>query len=352
MEHHESPIARTNPSGKRVFIARYTGSDGRRRSAGTFRLKRDAQNAIDDAYAQPHHDPQTVAAYLEVWLRRYPRADRTNRTNESRIRNVLGLEVEGVELGAWALRDLRRKHALELVDGMLRVQGRAVSGAQNILRVLSAMMEDAITDELAGSNAFRGVRVRAGDQRAEKDARPVRVFDWGDMHRFAAASPHEPMVRALCDCGLRVGELFALRRRNLNPGTPAMTVEGSAWEGAVTGSTREKNHARTIPVPDGLAAILRGMPPRIDTEWLFPTKTGKLWRINNFYRDVWRPAQRATGLDMRPHEARHSYVSLMRAAGVDDADLAAITGHGLATMVGRYAHSLGRSDDLIRKVVG
>ncbi|HKO29111.1 MAG TPA: hypothetical protein VJU80_16755 [Solirubrobacteraceae bacterium] len=45
----ESPVGRLNPSGKKVWIARYTGSDGRRRSAGTFKTKRAAQEAIDVA---------------------------------------------------------------------------------------------------------------------------------------------------------------------------------------------------------------------------------------------------------------------------------------------------------------
>ena len=41
-----------------------------------------------------------------------------------------------------AFRDLKRRHALELVGLMLTAQGRATGGAQNILRALSAMAED------------------------------------------------------------------------------------------------------------------------------------------------------------------------------------------------------------------
>jgi hypothetical protein len=42
----------------------------------------------------------------------------------------------------------------------------------------------------------------------------------------------------------------------------------------------------------------------------------------------------------------------MRAAGVNDADLAAITGHSVLTMVSRYSHSLGRSFEDVRRAVG
>lgn len=49
---------------------------------------------------------------------------------------------------------------------------------------------------------------------------------------------------------------------------------------------------------------------------------------------------------------RHSYVSHLPAAGVDDADLAAIAGHTVLTMVTHYTHALGKSFDRVRGVIG
>jgi len=43
-----------------------------------------------------------------------------------------------------------------------------------------------------------------------------------------------------------------------------------------------------------------------EDELLFTTSTGRMWRERNSYRDLWRPAQEASGLDIRPHECRHS----------------------------------------------
>jgi hypothetical protein len=58
------------------------------------------------------------------------------------------------------MRELRRRHALALVDHMLRTEGRATTGAVGILRSLSAMAEDAITDEVFDLSPFKGVRIR------------------------------------------------------------------------------------------------------------------------------------------------------------------------------------------------
>ncbi|MDE3070841.1 MAG: site-specific integrase, partial [Acidobacteriota bacterium] len=285
--------------------------------------------------------------------RRHPRSERTNKTNDGRLSNVLELVVEGRLLRSWPLGELRRRHAVALVDTMLRDQGRSATGAANILRTLSALCEDAVTDELLGANPFRGVRVRRTDPRASKPSRQPRVLSWEQMHRLAAAGgKHEPMLRMLADCGLRVGELFALRRDEQDFRAGVFCVTGSGWEGQVVGASETKRHDRSGPIPPGCLVLLREMPARIDSPWLFPTPGGQMWRINNWYRDVWRPARKKSGIECSPHDLRHSWVTHLRAAGVDPADLAEMAGHSIETATGRYTHALGRSFDEVRRLVG
>lgn len=90
-----------------------------------------------------------------------------------------------------------------------------------------------------------------------------------------------------------------------------------------------------------------------DCQLLFPTPRGRLWRERTFYRDLWKPAQEASGLDIRPHECRHSYITHLRAnPDNNDADLADIAGHSVVTMLGRYVHGSRQGFQAVRKVVG
>jgi integrase len=355
---HETPIPRVNPSGRRVWVARYTDRRGKRKSAGTYELKRDAQVAIDAAYAGETGEPwraDTVGGYFQTWTRRHPRADRTNVTNEHRVSRVLDVELDGRALRDWPYGELCRRHAVAIVDHLLRAQNRSARGATHVIRALSAMMSDAVDDEVCEANVFLRIGVKAGDPRVTKQPRPVRVWSFGDMHRFAAATgPHEPMVRVLTDCGLRLGELLPLERRDLADGV--LHVRRTAHEGTVLDGTKtdhlQPDAGRTVPVPPSLEALIRAAPARIDTMLLFPTKTAKLWRERNFYRDVWQPAREATGMDIRPHECRHSWITHLRAAGVDDAVLADMAGHTVATMHAKYAHALRQSFDRVRTTIG
>jgi integrase len=316
MRRRESPIKRRNPSGEVVCVARYTGHDGKRHIAkpswnggkGTFGRKHEAQRAIDEAYGLSDR-PDAVGDYLVIWTDRHPRSERTNATNEHRIGRVLDVEIEGIALRDWPIRELRRRHALALVDHMLTVQHRATTGAVGILRSLSAMAEDAITDEVADVNPFKGVRIRANDPRAKTKPRPIQVFSFEEMHRFAkSAGTYEPMVRVFTDCGLRLGEVLPLRREDFDG--ESLQVRRTAHEGTILEGTKtdhgEQEAGRVVPVPATLAWMLEAQinlnDP--DCDLLFTTPTRRMWRERNFYRDIWKPTQQASGLDIRPHECR------------------------------------------------
>lgn len=377
--HREAPLKRRNPSGEIVWVARFTDPrSGKRRVArpawnggkGTFKYKRDAQRAIDEAYELPVNPAETVGEYANTWIDRHPRSLRTNSTNEHRLKVVLPVKVEGAALRDWVYRELRRRHAVELADVLLREHGRARRGAVGLLRVLSAMTEDAITDEIADFNAFKGLRIRATDPRVSKPARAPRVFSFEELHEFAACGRaivsldpktkkprptveprnYEALLRAFTDTGGRLGEILALERRQLVDGV--IHFEGTAHNGVVTGDTETKHHARLVPASPELLRLIEALPPRIDTRLLFPTPRGRLWQERNFYRDVWEPARQIWGRDITPHDCRHSWVTHLSAAGVDEADLAEMAGHGPDTMRRVYRHALHRSFDVVRTLIG
>jgi len=262
---------------------------------------------------------------------------------------------------------------------MLRVEGGAAKGATGILRTLSMLNEDAITDDVAEVNFVKGVKIRANDPRVRKAPRKIRVWTFDQLREFAAAGRadirkvtprpgrhkqtgetlyyaarnYEPMLAVFALSNLRIGEVFALMRSKLDLEQAILSVTGNAYKGVITeGDTNEKKHVRDVPVAPSLVELLRELPPRIDTRLLFPTPKGTCWHDSTFRRDVWRPAQIASGLPITPHECRHSYVSNLRAAGIDPADLAQITGHDIETATRAYTHPLNQSMDAIREVIG
>lgn len=364
--HREAPSRRVNPGGAVRWVARWTDRHGRRRVGwppdipGTYVLKREAQDAIDACYdrdvASPRHGPVTVRTYFErEWLRLHPRTARTEQCYQERVRSLLGADLEGAPFGDWPMPEVGRRQANLLVGVLLVDQGRAASGAQGVMAVLSAMWQDALDDERAVGNPFSRVKVRASDPRVRKPPRPIRVWSWAEMHELAAACGEwEPLVRVMSDCGLRIGEALGLERRHWHG--DVLEVRQTVWEGRVLPGTKTDHGAadagRVVPVAADLEVLLRAMPRRIDSRFLFADPGGGPLDRANWCRRVLRPAWGATGLDIRPHEFRHSWITHLRAAGVDPADLADMAGHSVETATRHYVHALRRSYEAARRAVG
>jgi integrase len=81
---------------------------------------------------------------------------------------------------------------------------------------------------------------------------------------------------------------------------------------------------------------------------LYPSPRGYYWSQRNFYRNVWEPAQRASGTDFTLYDARHTFSSRLLAAGIPLVEVAAWMGHSLRaggeqlnTTTRKYAHATG-----------
>ena len=273
-----------------------------------------------------------------------------------RISRVADVEVEGIPLKDWPMRELRRRHALALVDHMLRTEGRATTGAVGILRSLSAMAEDAITDEVCDLNPFKGIRIRANDPRAKKKRRPIRVFSFEEMHRFAkAAGRYEAMVRVFTDTGMRLGEVLPLRREDFDGET--LKVRRTAHEGTILEGTKtdhgEHDAGRVVPVPATLAWMLEAQIHLNghDCELLFTTPTRP-----HLARAQLLPRRLEAGPgSLRPRhppprvppQLRHAPPRRRRQRRRPRRD----RGHRVETMLARYTHAVGKGFETVRATI-
>jgi integrase len=256
----------------------------------------------------------------------------------------------------WPMHELRRRHTLALVDHILTNEGRATTGAVGILRSLSAMAEDAITDEVCDLTPSRASafeltiqgRRRSPVQSASSPSRKCTA----SRKQRAATRQWSASSRLRSKAGGGAAAAPRRLRRRDAPSSPHRP-RGPDSRGHQDRPRRARRRPHRSGAGDSRPDARSSDPVNgEDCELLFTTPRGRLWRERTFYRDLWKPAQEVSGLDIRPHECRHSYVTHLRAKGVNDANLAKIVGHRLETMLARYTHSTGGSFRDICAVIG
>jgi integrase len=245
------------------------------------------------------------------------------------------------ELGAKKLGDVRRADVQDIADRMLAA-GMDASTIRNALMPLRAIYRRALVRGEVAVNPTTGLELPAVRGRRE------RIASRQEAAALLAAldDDHDRAVWATAlYAGLRLGELRALRAEDVDLAAGVIRVERS-WdrhEGVIEPKSRAGR--RRVPIVAALRVHLVAWKLRRGGGELFfgdgydPfNRDGLVVRANRAWKAA---AQTQIGL----HEARHTYASLMIAAGVNAKALSTFMGHSSITItLDRYGHLMPGSE--------
>ncbi|HSH58739.1 MAG TPA: site-specific integrase [Acidimicrobiales bacterium] len=327
------------------YEARYRGVDRRERSQ-RFSTKRDAVRFLERVGADQQRgdwcDPAggriLFTDWLDDWWGTTVNLRATSRArDESYIRTHVLPAFGPVPIGRITHLDVRTWVA------ELTARGLAPATVQKAYQTLSKVLRAAVDANLISHSPCRNVPLPKVERQEMRFLTPPEVA--------TLSGTITPRYRALvlfdAYCGLRLGELAGLRRSRLDLLRSQVRVAEIAVEvrGELTfGVPKTKAGRRTVPVPRFVAEELNthlaefvGAAPEA---LVFPGADGGALRSNAWRSRHWRPAVRAAGLEpLRPHDLRHTAVSLWIAAGASPNQIATWAGHtSVSVVLDRYGH--------------
>ncbi len=325
--------------------ARYRGPDGKERSR-RFPTRREAQAFLERTGADQQRgewrDPQgakvLMADWVDAWWATTVNLRPSSRArDEAYIRNHVLPAFGELTLGAITQLDVRAWVA------ELAAAGRAPATVQKAYQTLSKILRGAVDAGLIAQSPCRRVALPRVEREEMRFLTPEEVS--------GLAEAIEPRYRAMvlfdAYCGLRLGELAGLRRsridllrRQVHVAEIAVEVKGQL----IFGPPKTRAGQRKVPLPrfvaDELAVHLATYGSADPGSLVFVGADGGALRANGWRARHWRPAIRKAGLEpLRPHDLRHTAVSLWVGAGASPKQIASWAGHtSVAVVLDRYGH--------------
>jgi integrase len=136
----------------------------------------------------------------------------------------------------------------------------------------------------------------------------------------------------LASTGARLNEILSSRWQNAN-------IEGRSLK--VDAIRSKSKRSRSIPLNDSAMWVLEQLESRGKSEYLFPSpvyaKQGKDLPYTNITR-AWYRIRKLAGVNIRIHDLRHGFASMLVSGGRSLYEVQQILGHSDPKVTMRYAH--------------
>jgi integrase len=209
---------------------------------------------------------------------------------------------------------------------------------------------------LAGDNPCR---IRgAGVSRREREIEPLSI---PQLEVLVTATPERLRAAVLIAawCGLRFGEIFELRRGDVDLAAAVIHVRRAVVRVdrvEVIGRPKSDAGVRKVAVPPHVVPTLQVHLDRhvgaSRNALLFATLSGAHWTHGNFYKAAWIPARTEAGVPtLRFHDLRHTSAVPAAQTGATIAELMARPGHSTSVAALRYQHAAQGRDAAIAEAL-
>lgn len=294
-----------------------------RRDAERFRTEVERRAQLGALYEAP---PITLAAARESWKERWQigKAASTVQRKDEAWPHVR--ELEAVRLNALT--------PAMLEDTIADAARLAPRQAQLALGTVKQVLRDAMKRGQRVDPALLDVKAPSYDERE-----PV-FLSAAEVEHLASWCSEPRLITYAALSGLRLGEVLALRDADVDLDDGCVLVRRAARKG-VEGRTKTRKRRRVYLCAPALRALRAQLLARRPNEHglVFPSpRSDSVWNSDNFRADVFAKARKRAAANARParradferlefHDLRHTFASLMIAAGANPLQLAEALGH-------------------------
>jgi integrase len=337
------------------FQARYTDPRTHKRYSVYGRSPKEAAKARDDALAEVAKgmtpgDRQTVEQFMTRWLLDVARLSLRPRSYE----RYAGLTNRYLipELGKKKLSRLSAQDIASLYADRMDA-GASPASVHYLHAVLHSALEQAVAWRLIAVNPSSKIKK---PRKTKTEIRPFTPQQVQALTAGIAGKESEVLIVVALRTGMRLGELAGLRWSDLDEAGAVLHVRRELYRHKGRWMVDEPKTAkmRGIAVTAATAAMLRGyrlaraeallrIGHRLtDDDLIFTGPDGQPLDWEHFTERRFRPLLASLGLPARRfHDIRHTYATLMLAAGVNAKVVSEALGHTTVEMtLNTYSHVL------------
>ncbi len=229
--------------------------------------------------------------------------------------------------GATRLNDIKRRDVQNFL-GAMQDEGLAEATADHHVKLIRQMLNLAVRWDVIETNPIVGVKLFNPDNKKQS------YLEGDDLDRLLDVLRRDPN-RGVCDAALFLLCTGARLNEALFATWDHVDLGNRVWR--IPAENSKSKRGRSVPLNDSAIELLRRLGSRASGGRLFVSeRTGKPL---TYVHKVWERIRNEAGMpDLRLHDLRHQFASLLVNSGRTLYEVQKILGHSNSAVTERYAH--------------
>jgi len=310
---------------RRPFVAKKTAGwddNGKQlyQVVGYYEKRRDALQALADFNENPYSEDAKTITFAEVY-------------NQWSIR-----KFEQISHGSIVTYNTAFNHCVELHDipfvsiksknmqDILLSSGKLYPTRKKIRILFNQLFKFAMENDIVEKNY--AVYLDIGKKEETDKKKPFTKNEIQTLFDNVTMYPFIETILIMIYAGLRIGELITIKTDNVN-----------LEERVIVGGIKtDAGKDRIIPISNHIfpfveKRVLEG------NEYLITRKDGKPYQYSNYRREHFDRVMESLNMIHKPHECRHTFITMMKMADADIVALQRIVGHKKYETTLGYTHT-------------
>lgn len=280
---------------------------------GYYATRREAMTALVEYNRDPYDLNATKITFAEVYDRWAER--KFTEVSDSNVKGYKAAYSICAPLYNLRFVDLKLDHFQKVADE----SGKNSPTLKKWKSLISQLYEYAVIHEIVpqSKNIAQYIDIkRAGNPNA-LNRKPFTKKEIKKLWDCKGTNEYVSIILILIYTGVRIGELLALKKEDVHLDNRWFFVRQSKTESGI----------RAVPIAEKIVPFFEMWMEKNKCEYVLSTSCGRCFDYRNYYDSYWTPLVESMGMDHKPHDARHTCVSLLTVSGVSDKVIKKIVGH-------------------------
>lgn len=282
-------------------------------TVGYYATRKEALTALAEFNANPYDVNAAKVTFADVY----------ERWSDEHFPNVSESNVKGYK-ASWKLCDkIASMHFVDVkLDHLQMVvdeSGKNTPTLRKLKVMLGLMYKYAVIHEIIPKerNMVEYLNIKNAGNPNALNREPFSKAEVSRIWEAKDGNTYYTVILMLIYSGCRVSELLDLKKEDVNLEERYYNVVAAKTAAGV----------RTVPIAEKVYPFFEYWYNLNDSEYLLSTPEGEHFKYRNYYDSYWKPLLNAVGMKHRPHDTRHTCISLLTVAGVSDKVIKKIVGH-------------------------